>query len=289
MEPHVNRVRTLALSLILGTSLIFTQAAMLRAQAQPTDSGEPVAEVRVVGNEHMSEQAVLSYVKTRPEGFYEPSIVADDVQRLLASGRFDSAQASIAQTASGIIVTFEVRERPVVAAVLFEGNKSIAFVKLRKQVTLQVGDPLDPFKVAAGRDVVIEQYHKAGYPDVQVTVDEKQISEQRRVVYKIQEGQRVFLRHINIEGNKQFGWLRLALQVRSSVGLWFFNWPLLAGKVDSEKIADDVQRLRQYHIAAGFLEAEVDRLLNYSSDHRRATLTFIIREGPALPRGQGPL
>lgn len=242
-------------------------------------SDEPVArsvtEVRVTGNDQLSRNAVLSYVKTRPGTEFDLDIIKADRDRLMASGRFESVEVSREFTPAGVVVTFRVAERPTIESLQILGNKKYSETDLRKDLPLGQGDPLNPALIERGRQALQNKYQSDGYDEVRVTVDPAALA-RREVIYTIVEGPQVIVTKVSFEGNHYFNDLSLKLRTSTKAKLW----PFITGGLNQEKIDRDVQLIRGAYVADGFLDAEVAARISRSDDRTTATVTFVIREGP---------
>jgi len=256
-------------------AVALAMALTASAVAQTAGTSTRVIEVRVAGNKQMSRNAVLTHVKTRAGQEYNERVVKADERRLLETGRFNSVVATKTQTDKGVIVTFTVEERSLVAAVVFKGNKAFRDDQLAAELPFGPKDPLSAFSVESGRLSLANKYRSSGYHFVKVTVDRAALAQQRQVIYRIVEGPKVTVRKIRFEGSKYFNRLRLGQAIGSSARLW----PLVTGYLDAEQVAQDVLAIRNLYISEGFLDVEVDRMLKFSDDRKKATLTFVIKEG----------
>ncbi len=259
------------LLLLLFASLTFTPSIALGDDG----AADIVIEVDIRGNQFLSKAATLSYVKTREGQSYDESLVRADEQRLLKTGRFESVLATKTQTPEGVIVTFVVVERQVISKVVFVGNKNISETELFNVLPFGVSDPLSKFSVEAGKQAILEKYKIAGYNFAIITINEIALERQNQVIYEIVEGPKVSVTKIIFKGNESFGKLRLRSQVGSSARFW----PLLPGILDVEQVDRDANLIKNFYIQEGFLDAEVDRLLDFSADKAKVTITFIIEEG----------
>ncbi|MGC9454917.1 MAG: outer membrane protein assembly factor BamA [Phycisphaerae bacterium] len=253
---------------------------LLPAAAQIQDTGDreypsTVIEVRFEGLEHIREQTARSYVGMRVGQEYSEQRVRADEQRLLASRRFSSVVVTRTQTTEGVIVTYKVSERPLVNELRIEGNKVFSDDDLMRELTFGVNSPLNVFEAEAGRQAILAKYQSRGYAQAEVELDREALADQR-VVYSVVEGPQVRVRKLRFEGNDYFSNWRLKRAVGSSQR-W---WPFIDGFLDLEQVERDLTTIRNLYIAEGFLDAEVDRLLEYSPDKRIARLTFVINEGP---------
>jgi len=117
-------------------------------------SGSNVVEVRVEGNEQMSEGAVLSYVQTRVGQGFDEFVARGDKQRLLKTRRFDQVDIAWEQKAEGVVVTITVKERPLVKKVAFVGNKAFKEGELVRGLPCGVCDAMDGYRIEAGRQAI---------------------------------------------------------------------------------------------------------------------------------------
>lgn len=248
-----------------------------RAGAQETrPTPQTIAEIRIVGNEQMSRNAVLASIHAREGQPYDEEVLRDDQRRLLQTGRFRNVRVEKADTPQGVVVVFIVEEQELISAIHFEGNKGIATADLLKELTFAANSPLDPYRINLGLQSIERRYKEKGYFFASVSLDREAMEQRRQVVYRVVEGPRVRVDKIRFEGNKAYGTLRLRLLVKTSTGFWFF-W---RGRLDTDKVDEDVVSIRNFYHDQGYLDAEVARRLDFSPDKTKVTLVFEIHEGP---------
>ncbi|MFP3938465.1 MAG: outer membrane protein assembly factor BamA [Phycisphaerae bacterium] len=270
--------QTRALRILVAWMPLFVGLLPAAAQAQDAGDGDypsTVIEVRFEGLEHVREQVARSLIGTRVGEEYSEQQILSDRQQLLASRRFSSVVVTRTQTTEGVIVTYQVRERPLVTAVRLEGNKVFSDEELSRELSFGVNSPLNVFEAEAGRQAILAKYQSRGYAQAEVELDREALDDQR-VVYRITEGPQVRVRKLRFEGNEYFSNWRLKRATESSQRLW----PFIDGFLDIEQVQRDLTSIRNLYVSEGFLDAEVDRLLEYSPDKRSARLTFVIDEGP---------
>jgi len=243
--------------------------------AAQTDSARPaVLDIQVQGNRRMSRDEVLELVRTRVGEPLDEAILRQDQRRLLESRHFDSVYVTVAPAEGGVVVTVNVQERPLVTDLQLVGNQALKTDKLLKDIPFRAGDPLDRYRVQAGRQAIEAAYRDKNYTQAQVTLDEQAL-QQGKVVYRIQEGPKIRIRKIHFRGNRSIPSLKLRWKVKSSRRFW----PFVPGKLDYDVVDQDVQTLRDFYISEGYLDAQVDRTVEFRKDGRRAILTFVIDEG----------
>ena len=176
----------------------------------------------------------------------------------------------------GIEVTFEVFERPTIGYVRFVGHDRVKQKVLLRESGLKVGDPMNSFAVTEGRRKLEEYYRTHGYGQAQVAVLEGTRPEDAGVAYQIHEGPLQRIWQTRFEGNTLAGDRRLKTQIQSKPGiLWLFK-----GKVDQQRIDEDVERLTAYYRALGYFKADIGRELEFDEKNKWLTLTFTVDEGP---------
>ncbi|MFP4052793.1 MAG: outer membrane protein assembly factor BamA [Phycisphaerae bacterium] len=260
-------------TVVLLCGLVLLGAVVQTAGAQDTGT---VTDIRVEGNKFLTDRVILSMIKSRVGQEYNERVVKNDQQKLLQSGRFRSVQASRRQDEKGVILVFKVEERPPIKKIAFIGNRSFAANALRKELPFGVGDPLTKVTAQNGQQALLSAYRNAGYYAADVTWDPSELKN-NELLYVIDEGQRAFVKKINIQGNDYFSnfWLKV------HIGQQTRFWPFVTGAYNPEQVQRDLVTLRNMYIKEGFLDAEVARLRPEFSDNRRkVTLTIVIKEGP---------
>ncbi|MHC4716109.1 MAG: outer membrane protein assembly factor BamA, partial [Planctomycetota bacterium] len=262
--------RTRCLPALLATLCL----AAAPAGAQDAAKANVIVQVGVTGNTFRSDAAVLADVTIRPGQPYDENAVRRDEQRLLKTRRYTRVRAAVTRTGKGVIVTFDVKERPVIEAVVFSGNKAYRDRDLARTITFARGDPVDLFLIQSGQHGIASRYRADGYHRVRVTYDETALTDQNQVIYRIVEGPRAYVRKIRFRGNKGLRDAQLRPVVQSKRRIW----PFTAGALDMETAARDAVDLRNFYRSKGYLDAQVARDLAF--DGSAAILTFLIEEGP---------
>jgi outer membrane protein insertion porin family len=237
----------------------------------------PLVDVRIVGNRTVTEQRIRSMLKTKAGRNYDPELVRRDMRVLMQSGSFTAKSRTYKkQVDGGIIITFELFERPLTGYVRFVGNEKLKDKKLLEATGMHPGDPLNHFSVEEGRRKIEQLYREKGYYEAWVKVVEGTKPNDRGVVYQINEGQVIRVYKTTFAGNSIVSDARLKTVVESKPGiLW-----LLGGKANVEEVKQDVQRLTSYYRSLGYFRAEVSQSLDYNKDRKWVTVNFVIDEGP---------
>ena len=250
------------------------------AASQPPPAvgvGDLVAEVRITGNEAISTNKILRHIQTRKDRQFDPELLQGDKRRLTTTGWFRDVRVLTARVPEGIVVTFEVFERPTIRYVRFIGDRGISERTLQKESGLEVGESLNVYAVEEARRKIENLYRSKGFPYAQVTVVEGKSPEDQGAVFYISEGPLQRIWSVDFVGNTIASDARLQTRIQTKRG---FLWYLFGGQVDQDKIQEDIDRLTAYYRSLGFFSARISRQLEYDDSGKWLTLRFVIDEGP---------
>jgi len=236
-----------------------------------------VADVRIIGNESIEIDTIMSYLRTRKDRQFDPETLQADKRRLASAGLFRDINIYTQQAPAGIVVTFEVFERPTIRYVRFIGNRGIGDRPLLKQSGLKVGDALNFYAIEEARRKLEDYYHTRGFPKAAVVIAEGNSTEHRGAVFEIAEGPLQRIEKVEFVGNTFVSDERLKTLIQSKPG---YFWYLFRGKVDDTKIEGDVDRLTAYYRSFGFFKARIGRELEFDEANKWLKLRFVIDEGP---------
>ena len=251
----------------------FPAAATAPATAAYPDN---VIEVRVTGNQQLTTNAVLADVHTRVGEPFVAKVAIEDQRRLLDTGKFADVQITTARTDKGVVVTIRVREHERVNKLVFRGNEHFSTRKLRPAVNLNIPGPVDRNRIEAGRQAVVDKYKGDSYYFVAVAVE---IQEKLRwLIYTVTEGPRIRVKRVRFifDGPQSYSSFKLRQQVKSRQAIWILS----RGKLEESQLARDAIDLKAFYRDRGYLDVEATPELRFSSDKRKAYVTFMVREGP---------
>jgi len=240
-------------------------------------SADVIVEVRIEGNE-TTDVSRLPKLVTRAGQVFDPQAVEEDVRVLHRSRKFVDVHPKYVRVADGVVVIFQVVERPTLRYVKFVGNERITTRTLRKKSEIDVGDSMDPYVVEEARRRLEGYYHEKGYDAARVTTVEGGRPGDKGAVFLIDEGRARKALWTSFVGNTIASDGRLLTQIKSKPGIFWF----LGGDIDREVIDSDVDALTAYYRSLGFFQAKVGREARVVREGVRdwTYLTFVINEGP---------
>ena len=189
---------------VLGCILLlhlFSYSAI--AQTEPT-----IAEIRIEGNRFVSEDKIRRVIRLQIGSPYEPQRVSEALKRLYATKEFSDVRAYQRVQGTRVILTIVVKEHIRIDEVKFEGNDHIDDKDLNEKMLARAGTFIRPSVVRKDFAVIEEMYKEKGYYRVQVKDEIKTEEDKKkgkrvvRLYYKIDEGDKVKIRHIDFFGNR---------------------------------------------------------------------------------------
>ena len=254
------------------------------APGASTTDPATIAVVRARGNARVTRNDVCSSLSVRAGDRFDAARIASDIHSLWDTRAFDDVAVERSDSGSGAILTYLVRERPLLGHVIINGATTITPNALRSMVRLHEGDPLDVADVEAARDVIRAAYVESGYRSVKVDFTVDAASPSGAVAsYRVDEGPLAVISTFAFTGvpattDKE---LRALVDTRNGT----VNLP---GKNYSESAAARTVLLAQARLYdRGLLESHVDAPgLSLSPDGKSLAVTIAVHEGPVYRIGK---
>lgn len=252
-----------------------TSFSSVYAQFQPFK----VKDIIVTGLQNTEAIAVFGFIPARVNSTFTPAVASDTIKRMHSTGLFEDIKV----THKNGIVYINVVERPVIASVIFDGMNIFD----PKQITQSLSDlgfgegrPLNPSLLNKAVGEIRNQYVNVG----NYSVDIKQIftplpNNRVGVNFQIKEGRKSKIRDINFVGNSEISSSRLRSQMNLTTP-GFMTWYTGTDKFSREKLANDVEILRDYYMDRGYLDVRIDPpQVNISPNLEDIGINFTVSEG----------
>lgn len=227
-----------------------------------------VEEVQFRGQKRVPQDTLRALIYTKKGDPYDEESLHRDFMALWNTGRFDDLRLEKERgPLGGVIIRFIVVERRVVRSIDYEGNKSISKSEIldrfkERKVSLTPESQFDMGKVQRAKNVLLEYEAERGRQYATVTPDIRQVPPSSvEIIFKIDEGPKVKVGKIIIQGNKAFTSRQVirAMKNLKPIGIphsLLFE-DLFARTYDSTKLEEDSERIRQDYQKAGYFKAHV--------------------------------
>ena len=252
-------------------------AAPMIAEAQTR-----VGAITVEGNQRIPDSTVIRLMEFQPGQVVSNDDINDSVQRVMASGLFETADVRIG--GGGLIVT--VVERPTVNRINIEGNRRIDDEDLLPLITLSPRRVYSAQQAQADANALAQSYSNRARLSASVTPRIIRRSDNRvDVIFEVSEARVVENERVSFVGNREFSDRRLRRVVDTKQAS-IFRQIIANDTFIPERIAFDRQLLTDFYRSRGYVDFQVLDVTTQVSRERDATfVTFNVREGQSFDVG----
>lgn len=237
--------------------------------------------IGVRGNVRVPESTIRSQAGLAAGTTLSSRSVRQAVETMFASGQFEHIELVCSLDAVTAMATLfiEVEERPLLGGVEVTGPEHVSGRQVSDRVELGVGAPLDPAQIARAIQRIDSLYESQGYYLAEIEVDSATVEGRLNLTFRIDEGSRLAISGIRIEGNEEIGDRRLAgaMDTRPEGFFWFRR-----GLFDEERFSADLaERLPNLYAERGFIDfAVTSDSLVVDRDRGKAMIDLRVQEGP---------
>jgi outer membrane protein insertion porin family len=245
---------------------------------QPPVQKETVAKtvtaIEVQGNKSISSNTIISKMKIKVGIPYQENIINDDLKRLYLLGYFSDIKIDTAAYKEGLKIIITVAERPVIEKITFSGFRRVNMSAEKQKTSLKSkeGQYLDYPNLAEDIQTIKKLYEKIGYTEAKIEykTDINKETNKAKLIFEAVEGGKVRIKHIFIEGNKNFRTPRL-LKLIKTKRAWLFN----AGVLKEDVLREDIERIKSFYHKNGFADVTVEYEVKRGA--KKSTLDIVIK------------
>ncbi len=239
-----------------------------------------IADIVVAGNQRIKADTILNAISLHKGQTVTPQQIDEAIQAIYRIGRFSDVAALVETQNDAQILVFQVKERPLVRTVRFEGNAEIAPERLQGVVTLKVPDIYDPYEVQRSIAALKAEYVKDGYYAADIKADtEINADNEALVTFKINEGKLVRIKDIRFEGNTVFSEGDL-FKVMDTQEKWMFSWLTGRGNYDEVLLDQDLERIADLYFNEGYIRVKVRKpVISLVDDNEHMLVLIQVDEG----------
>lgn len=273
-----------AIATTLRVTALVVLAAVGSARAQ--EAGEPISKVVIDGNIRVEEDAIRVHLQSQVGKPFDRATLDKDIRAVFGMGFFDQVNADVAAGPDkSVVVTFKVKERPLVRAVSIEGNEKVKTDELEGALRIRPHTILDPEKARGGIEAAKKLYAEKGYLDASITYNTTSVGENEvDVTYTISESEPIRVSDIEFEGNEAFSARKLK-SIMQTQEAWILTPITGAGNLNKDVLRTDVERLTAWYYDNGYVTVRVDEP---QVERKEDALVVVIKidEGPQFNVGK---
>ncbi|MCF7908659.1 MAG: outer membrane protein assembly factor BamA [Candidatus Omnitrophica bacterium] len=244
-------------------------------------SQDQTARIDIQGNEIVSDATIISKIKIRARQVYNENIINEDVKNLYATGFFETVEAKKEDSSEGVVITFKVKEKPVLKKISIEGARFIRKDKILAALDINEGSFVDEYSLKEAERKIKGLYDIKGFSQAEV-MHESEISKVKneiQVIFRINEKGILKVRHVAVIGNSSFS-ARKITRIMKTRKAWLFN----RGIFKEDVLEDDSNRISDFYRLQGFTDVVVK--INTSYKRKGVYLNVVIEEGKRYHVGQ---
>ncbi len=273
------------------------------ARAQESVNGRTIEAIEFRGLKALSEDTLRYYLGLEPGKPLNEEDLNSHIKQLWDRNLVDDVSVESIPTPAGVKLVITVVERPVLRSIEYEGLKRFSKTDLQDKMTTQririhEGDPLSLGELQRVKTLIEEMYGEKGYrfATAQYTVEDVGTNE-KKVIFTVDEGNRVRISDIDFEGNTVFNDLRLRLAMKKTKETGPITRLSKKDIYDPAKLQEDLDKVRDIYRGAGYKNVVIGdpkvevRALNPGAadpkeQKRRMFITVPIEEGERWKFGQ---
>jgi len=216
-----------------------------------------VEDVRIDGLQRVSAGTVFAALPVNAGDLVGDESLRAAVRTLFRTGYFDD----IKMAREGNVLIVIVKERPAVAEINLDGNKSIEDEQLLgalRDAGLAEGQIFRETVLEGMGQELRRQYVSQGRYGASVDAVSRELPRNRVAIdITITEGAVASVKHINIVGNQDFEDEQLISMFELKKTQWL-SWIFNDDKYSREKLSGDLERLESWYLNRGYLQFAVD-------------------------------
>jgi outer membrane protein insertion porin family len=236
--------------------------------------------IEIRGLKRIEESAVKSKITQKVGEPVSQEKTNEDIKNIFKMGYFDDVRAEIEPLEGGVRLIYVVKEKPTIAKIEFQGNKEFDDAKLKEKLTITPGSIADAVLIQDNANKLKSFYEEEGYwlshvVPVVKTINPNEVS----LTYQIEEGPKVKVKKINIEGNKAIpaGKIRGSMETKT----WsIFAFITSSGYYKKDRMESDLEKIRDLYFNNGFIKVAVgEPKIQLTENKRGMIITIPVSEG----------
>lgn len=231
--------------------------------AEAAAPSERIVGIRVAGYQTVSPETIAHYLGVKVGDPYDAEKIRQNFQALWNVGLLENLSIEAERGASGVTLVVTIEERPTVKEVAFDGNRKLSSSQIKDRlkedkVEIRTGAPLSLKDIARTRSAISDFYLEQGFRSATVDFKIEDVSKtEKKVVFAIDEGDKVKIASIQFEGNTVVSdrRLRAAMKKTKVNTLW---------RITSDKTTysqanydEDVESLKGLYHSKGYKDVVV--------------------------------
>ena len=290
-------------ALVVLAVLALAGLATPPVRGQESLVGKPLQSFEWVGLRALSEDTLQYYLGLQLGSPWDPEQLNRNLHGLWERGLIDDIKVDATPDGEGVHLKVTVVERPLLRSLTYDGFKRVSDTDindrlLKERLRVREGDALDLGELERLRDMLQTMYQEKGYRFAEIKYSLEDVAPgEKRVLFTVDEGDRVRIGEIEFEGNRVYRDLTLRFQMKKTKETGPITRILKKDIYNPATLREDLDAVRDLYRRAGYKNVEVSepqlevvaRRPNAATPEgkkRRLTLTIPISEGERWKFGE---
>ena len=265
--------------------VVLCAALHLIAAGSVGAAGFRVEAIEVRGATRVTPDAVRKVMSTQVGQELDLEKVRQDVKAIYRMGYFRDVTFDTEEVPGGYRLTVIVVEKPIVGAVLIEGNKDVDTADLRAVLTVKERSLYQEEKVKESVNKLKEVCQNKGFIDASV---EASVAEDTdgvlRVTFRVAEGPKLKIERIVITGNQYYPAEKI-LKTMDTSEKGIFSFITDSGAFKKDVIENDIRKIEALYQNSGFMDSKISEPV-VERGKKGLLLTIRVFEGRQYRVGQ---
>ena len=270
---------------VLSAALSLTATAAAAQDATVSGACARPDSIAFRGNVRVAESALRGDINVDPGSAINYRTLQRAIKSLYATQQFEDVQITCSVASGRAVLTFDLKERPLLGEVDVRGPKRVSGGTVRDQVDILIGRPIDPAQIARVIARIDSLYESKGYYLADVRAETTHVADNTKITFVVDEGRRLAVSGVQIDGNRRLNDGEVVEQMATKPE-GFFWWK--KGEFDDDKYAADLtEKIPQVYGRHGFIDMQVTRdTLVVDRERGKALVDIGVTEGPQYRVGE---
>jgi outer membrane protein insertion porin family len=268
MEKKMRRIALFFLFFFLSAAIVYAQEAPV------------VNKIEVQGLKRIEEGAIKAKISQKIGEPVSEAKISEDIKSIFKMGYFEDVRVEMEPFEGGVKLIYVVREKPTIVKMDFQGNKEFDDAKLREKISITPGSIADTVLIQDNAAKLKKFYEDEGYWLANIVPVTKKISENEvTLTYQIDEGGKIKIRKIVIEGNKHISSSKIK-KVMDTKTWWLFSFITSSGYYKKDQMETDIEKIKNLYFDNGYIKVIVaEPEIKIDKVKKGMTITIAISEG----------
>jgi outer membrane protein insertion porin family len=270
----MRRIALFFLFFFLSTGILLS-TGLVNAQEAPV-----INKIEIRGLKRIEEGAIKAKISQKIGEPVSEDKISEDIKSIFGMGYFDDVRVEMEPFEGGVTLIYVVKEKPTIIKVEFQGNKEFDDTKLREKISITPGSIADTVLIQDNAAKLKKFYAEEGYWLANIVPVTRKISENEiTLTYQIDEGGKIKIRKIIIEGNKHISSSKIK-KVMETKKWWLFSFITSSGYYKKDQMGNDTEKIRNLYFDNGYIKAIVaEPEIMIDKARKGMTITIGISEG----------